>query len=109
MRGTETVVFAFGALGETGKTAALTQRLDTVAALGQNLVRIGLMADVPDDAICGRIKNMMYCNGEFNDTQTRTEMAARHSNRIDRLRANLGRNLRQVAFLHLAKIGGRLD
>ena len=48
MAGAERVVFALGALGEAGEAAALAQRADAVAAAGQDLVRIGLMADVPD-------------------------------------------------------------
>ena len=51
MRGAERVVFALGALGEAGQAAAHAQRADAVAAAGENLVRIGLMADVPDDAV----------------------------------------------------------
>ena len=50
MRRAEGVVFAFGALGEAGKAVPLPQRADAVAPPGQNLVRIGLVADVPDQA-----------------------------------------------------------
>ena len=52
MRGAERVVFALRALGEAGQAAALAQRADAVAAAGEDLVRIGLVADVPDR--CGR-------------------------------------------------------
>ena len=56
MRGAEGVVFAFGALGEAGQPSALAQRADAVAASGQDLVRIGLVADVPDQLVVGRIE-----------------------------------------------------
>jgi hypothetical protein len=48
MCGTERIVLALGALGETGQPAALAQRTDTIAAAGEDLVRIGLVADIPD-------------------------------------------------------------
>jgi hypothetical protein len=51
--GAERVVFALRALGEAGQAAALAQRADAVAPSGQNLVRIGLVADVPDQPVVG--------------------------------------------------------
>ena len=51
MRGAERVVFALRALGETGEAAALSQGADAVAPAGQDLVRIGLVTDVPDQAV----------------------------------------------------------
>ncbi len=109
MRRAETIVFAFSALGETGQTAALAQRTNPVAPLGQDFVGIGLMADIPYDAVGGRIKNMMYCNRQFHNTKTGAKMTTRDRNRADRLGAKLCRNLRQITFLQFAKIGGRLD
>ena len=49
----ESVIFAFRAFGEAGKTAARAQGANAVATTGQNLVRIGLMSDVPDDLSAG--------------------------------------------------------
>ena len=51
MRRAERVVFAFGAPGEAGKPALLAQRADAVAPAGQDLVRIGLVADIPDQPV----------------------------------------------------------
>jgi hypothetical protein len=48
MRGAEGVVFAFGALGESAQAVFLAQRADAVAAIRQNLVRIALVADIPN-------------------------------------------------------------
>ena len=47
------------ALGETAQAAALSQGSDPIAPTGQDLVRISLMADVPDDAIGRRIENVV--------------------------------------------------
>ena len=59
MRGAERIVFALGALGETGQSAARPQGADAVAAIGQDLVRIGLVADVPNQAVLGRVENIV--------------------------------------------------
>ena len=55
----EGVVFALAALGETGNAAGLPQRFHLVAAAGEDLVRISLVADVPHQLGSGRIENVM--------------------------------------------------
>jgi len=56
MGGPEGVVFAFGAFGEAGQAAALAQRADTVTPAGEDLVRIGLVADVPNESVVGGVE-----------------------------------------------------
>ena len=51
MGGAERIVFALAPLGEAGEPAALSQGADAVAPAGQDLVRIGLVADVPDQPV----------------------------------------------------------
>ena len=51
MRGAERIVLALGALGEPGQAAALAERADTIAPAGDDLVRIGLVSDVPDQPV----------------------------------------------------------
>ncbi len=59
MGSTERVILAFGPLGETGKPAALPQRANAVAPAGQDLVRIGLVADIPDQAVVRRVEHIV--------------------------------------------------
>ena len=61
----ERVVFALRALGEAGKAAALTQSSDSGAPSGQDLVGIGLMADVPHDPVGRRIEHKVQRNGQL--------------------------------------------
>ncbi len=56
MRGTERVVIALAALGKAGEPAALTQGADTVTPPGEDLVRIGLVANIPDQPVM-RVSN----------------------------------------------------
>jgi hypothetical protein len=46
---------------------------------GQDLVRIGLMADIPDQPVARRVEDVMEPNGELDDTESGTEMAAGRS------------------------------
>ena len=83
MRGAERVVFALGALGEAGQAAALAQRADAVAAAGQDLVRIGLVADVPDQPVVRRVEHVVQRHRQFDDAETGAEMAAGLGHRVD--------------------------
>src|SRR5271165_4218145 len=67
MAGTEDVVFALGTFGEAREPAALAQRPDAGAPSGQDLVRISLMADVPDEPVSGRVEHIVQRDGEFDD------------------------------------------
>src|SRR5438045_2107129 len=83
MRRAERIEFALGPPGEAGQTAALAQRAHAVAAAGQYLVRVGLMADIPDDLVGRRIEHVVQRDGEFDDTEPRTQMAAGNRHDID--------------------------
>ena len=102
VRGAERIVFALGALGEAGQAAALAQRADAVAAAGENLVRIGLMADVPDQPVVGRIEDIMQRNGELDHAEPGAEVTAGDRDSVDRLLSQLVGKLAQLAFLELA-------
>ena len=105
MRRAEAVVFAFRALGEARQAAALTQRPDAVAPAGQDLVRIGLMADVPDQPVVRRVEHVVQRDGQLDDAEAGAEMPAGYRHRADRLAAQFVGNLAQVDFVDAAQIG----
>ena len=96
VRRAERVVFALGALGEAGQAAALAQGADAVAPAGQDLVRIGLVADIPDQPVARRVEDLMQRDGQLDHAEPGAEMAAGHRHRVDRLLAQLVRELAQV-------------
>ena len=55
----EGVKRAFRPAGEAGQAPALTKRAHALTAPGEDLVRIGLMADVPDENVVRRIEDVM--------------------------------------------------
>ncbi len=83
MGGAERVVFALGALGEAGEPAALAQGADAVAAAGENFVRIGLVADVPDQPVAGCVKYVVKRYRQLDHAQTGAKMAAGDRHSID--------------------------
>ena len=71
------------ALGEAGQASGLAQGLDAVAAPGQDLVRIGLMADVPDDPVFRRVEDVMQGDRQLDDAEAGAEMAAGYGDGVD--------------------------
>jgi hypothetical protein len=53
VRGAEGVVLALVAAREAAMPAELAQRVHALAPAGQDLVRVGLVADVPDQPVVG--------------------------------------------------------
>ena len=105
MRRAEAVIFALGALGETGKAAALPQGADAVAPAGEDLVRIGLMPDVPDQPVRRGVEHGMQRHRQFDDAEAGTEMTAGHRDRTDGLGAQFVRHLAELMVLQLSEVG----
>ncbi len=106
MPGAERIVGALVAAGEARQAALLAQRADALAAAGQHLVRIGLVADVPDQPIFGRLEDGVEGDGELDDTEAGAKMAAGHRDGVDDLGAQLIGELAQLAAVKRADIGG---
>ena len=109
MRRAERVVFALGALGEAGQAVALAQRADAVAAAGEDLVRIGLMADVPDQPVVRGVEHVMQRDRQLDDAEAGAQMPAGDRHGIDRFGAQFVGNLPQLAFAQLAQVSWYFD
>ena len=112
MRGAERIVFALGALGEAGQSAALPQGADAVAPPGQNLVRIGLMPDVPDQPVGRRVEHVMQRHRQFHHAKTGPQMPAGRGHRVDRLRTQLVRELAKLLrrqVLQVARLANAVE
>ena len=109
MAGAERVVLALGALAEARQAAGLAQRADAVAAAGQDLVRIGLMTDIPDQPVGRRVEHVMQRDGELDHAEAGAEMAAGHGHRGDQLLSQLFGELLQLVVLKGAQILGFVD
>ena len=76
MRGAEGVVLALGAAGVAGDTALRTQRLEPLVAPGEQLVRVALVADVPDQLVAGRVEDAVQREGQLDHAEVRRQVAA---------------------------------
>ena len=107
--GAERVVRAFAAVGEPAESAALAQGADALATPRQDLVGIGLVTDVPDDAVVRRVEDVVQRDRQLDNAEPRAEVPARDGDRVDRLGAQLVRDLVQIGFGELAEVVRRGD
>ena len=101
MRGAEGVVLAFIALGEAVEATALANRPDAFAATGEDFVRIGLVAHVPNQPVTRCIEDVMQSDGEFDDPKATAEMTARFRGSGNNLGAQFGCQPVQIAGMEL--------
>ncbi len=109
MTDAEGVVLALLAARERRQAVLLLDRGDPLAPTSEDLVRIALVADVPDQAIVRRVEHVVQRDGEFHHAQTRTEMAAGAGDRLDQVLAQLVGNGRQLIIGDAAQVGWRVD
>src|ERR1051325_9799279 len=79
----EQVVFGFVALEKTADAAVLLDARQQLAPSGQNLMRVSLVAHVPDDAIARRVKSIMKRDGQFDSAQACARVAADTRHRFE--------------------------
>src|SRR5712691_4623114 len=69
MGGAERVVLALAAAREAGNPSAHAYAAHRFAAAGENLVRIGLVSHVPDDAVVRRVEYVVQRDGQLDRPQ----------------------------------------
>src|SRR5205814_9657241 len=109
VRRTERVIFALDAPGEAAQPPALAQRADAVAPAGDDLVRIGLMADVPDQFVARRVEHIMKRDRQLDHTERRAQMPAGYRHRRNDFLAKLVGELRQLLLGEAAQVSGKMD
>jgi hypothetical protein len=102
MRSAESIVFTFGTLRESGQAAAGAQGANAITPAGQNFVWIGLVTDVPDQLVIGRVKNVVKGHREFDDAEAGAKMTAGDCDRIDRFSAQFIGNPLEVPGIDTA-------
>ncbi len=105
----ERIVVALRALGEARQAPTLTQGADAVAPSGQDLVRIALMPDVPDQDVPGRLEHMVQRHRQLDHAQRRAQVPARHRHGIDHLGPQLIGQLLQLGRGQAPRVGGNLN
>ena len=95
------IVFALRAERKTVQTVRLADGAEPVAAPGEQLVNVNLVADVPDKFVLGRIEDAMEGDGEFHHAQIGSEMAAAFGETINQLGPDFAGELLQLGHREL--------
>src|SRR5687768_16719170 len=106
MASAEGVVLALGALEEAGDAALLTQRLHAITTAGEQLVRVTLVSDIPDQLIEGRVEHVMQCHRQLDDAKSGADVPTRAGARVNELVANLARERSQLIAREGLQVGG---
>ena len=92
------VVFALTAPWERMQAAFLADGANLVATAGQNFVRVGLMADVPDKLVERRVIDVVQRHGELHRAKPGGEVSAGTAHAVEQVTTQLVAQLRQALF-----------
>lgn len=109
MRGAERVVGRFAAPRKAGDPVALPQPRHGLAPARQDLVRIGLVAHVPDEAVLRGIEDIMQGQRQLDRPEVRGQVPARAGDRIQDEGAQLVGHVVEFAAVQPAQLRRRID
>ena len=107
--GAERIVRRLAAHREAGESAALADRAEALAAAGQNLVDVRLMADVPHQLVRRKVEHAMERERELDDAEVGSQVAAVDGTRADEKVANLAREDVNLVAPEALDVLGRVD
>ena len=96
--GAHDVVLGLVDRAERREAAVLADRAELVAAAGEDLVRVGLVADVPEDLVARRVEQRVQRDGDLARAEVGAEVAADLAHRVDQQLAHLLRDLLQLVL-----------
>ena len=88
---------------------ALLDGVELLPAARQNLVRIGLMAHVPDQSVIGGVKYIMQGDCQLDGTQSRGKMTPAGADAVDQEIAQFRGQLYQLGGRQAAQIRRRIN
>ena len=104
MTGAKRVVFRFVATQKTADAPILFDRRQQIATARQNLVRVCLVTNIPDQAIMGRIESVVKRDRELNGTQRRASVPAYARHSLQNILTNFVGDPLKIVDWKLAKI-----
>ena len=99
-------------LGHTRKAAdaiAHTVLAECLPATRNDLVGVGLMADIPDDVVRGHLVDIVQSYSEFHRSETRTEVARINRTALEHIAAQLAAIGSKLRYRQTAQRLGRVD
>ena len=86
--GAKRVVFRFVAPEKTADAAVLLDRRQQIAPAGQDLVRVSLVTNVPDQPVARRVEGVMQRHCQLDGAERSARMAAHARHRFEDVSAN---------------------
>ena len=76
MTGADDVVLGLAPAGKPREAAVLADGVEALGSPGDDLVSVGLVADIPDDLVAGAFEDAVERHGQFDRAETGRQMAA---------------------------------
>ena len=103
------VVLGLEDRAERRQALVLADRAEPLPAAREDLVRIGLMPDVPEDLVRRRVEQAVQGDGQLAGPEVGAEVAADLTDRVDDQLAHLLRDPLELVIGQLPQVGGRAD
>ena len=103
------VVLGLEDRAERREAGVLADRRDLVAAAGEDLVRVGLVADVPEDLVARRVQQRVQRDGDLAGAEVGAEVPADLPHRVDQQLADLLGDLLELVVGEPVEVGGAVD
>ena len=103
------VVLGLEDRAERRQPGVLADRGDLVAAAGEDLVRVGLVADVPEDLVARRVEQRVQRDGDLAGAEVGAEVPADLPHGVDQQLADLLGDLLELVVGEPVEVGGAVD
>ncbi len=107
--GAHDVVGRLGDRAEGREATVLADRREAVAAAGEDLVRVGLVADVPEDLVARGIEQRVQGDGELAGAEVGAEVAADLADGVDDVLPDLLSELLELLVGEALEVLGSVD
>ena len=107
--GAERIVFALDAPRVAGDSAERAQRVELGVAAGHQLVRVGLMPDVPHDAVVRGFEDAVERERQLDDAEIGRQVPGAPRHGLDDGVPDLSRELQDLRAVQRLQVGRRMD
>ena len=109
MAGAHDVVLGLEDRAERSEAAVLADGVELVAAPGQDLVRVGLVADVPEDLVARGVEQAVKGDGQLAGPEVGAEAATDVADRVDDQLVDLLGQLLELGIVEAVEVSGLVD
>src|SRR5947209_12857726 len=107
--GAQNAVVGLLDVAEGGQALVLADRRQLVAPAGQDLVRICLMSDVPEDLVARRVEDRVQRDGQLAGAEVGAEVAADLADGVDDVLAHLLGDARELLVVEAVQVLRAVD